>query len=81
MVAKKFEYLQMMMVHAQDTKNNDYTSYMLIGQDISDCCPYLKQSTNIYINKQILIRSAKQDAKILTNDAGEKLVNTSTTEV
>jgi hypothetical protein len=45
------------------------------------CSPYLKQSTNIYINKEILIRSTKQDAKILTNDVGDKLVNTSTTEV
>jgi hypothetical protein len=27
-------------------------------------CPYLQQSTKIYISKEMIIRAAKQDAKV-----------------
>jgi hypothetical protein len=36
---------------------------------------------DIYISKEMIIRAAKQDAKNLTNDARDKLLNTSTTQV
>jgi len=43
--------------------------------------PICSNQTNMYIRKEIIIRVAKQDAKSLTNDARDKLVNTSTTQV
>jgi hypothetical protein len=65
MVAKMFEYLWMMMAPARDTRNTKYTSKLNL------LSLFAAVNKDIYISKEMIIRVAKQDAKVKVNDVRE----------